>query len=88
MSSSLLLDILLERPNRHLLLLRRLIRPMPEFRRRVDPFQIDLLQRFTTRMHKHRFAERDYSLLHARAGAFEDDEVVFHFAVADESAHT
>ena len=61
---------------------------MPEFRGRIYPFKIHLLQRLPTCVDEHRFAEGDDSLFDARDGAFEDDEVVFYFAVADEASHT
>ena len=54
----------------------------------VDPFEIDLFERFAACVREHGFAEGHDSLLDARDGAFEEDEVVFDFAVADEAAQT
>ena len=60
---------------------------MTEFRRGVDPFEVDFFQRFPTRMREHGFAEGHDSLLDARDRAFEENEVVLDFSVADEAAH-
>ena len=54
---------------------------------RIDPFEIDLLKRFAACVREHGFAEGHDSLLDAGDGAFEEDEVVFDFSVADEAAH-
>ena len=61
---------------------------MTEFRSSVDPFEIDLFQRFPARMREHGFAEGHDSLLDARDRAFEENEVVLDFSVPDEAAHT
>ena len=61
---------------------------MAEFRGRIDPFEIDLLERFPACVDEHRFAEGHDSLFDAWDGAFEEDEVVLYFAIADEAAHS
>ena len=61
---------------------------MTELGRGIDPFQIDLFQRFPACVHEHGFAEGHNSLLDAGDGTFEEDEVVLDFSVADEAAHT
>ena len=69
------------------LFLCRLVSTVTEFRRSVDPLELDFLQRFATRVREHGFAEGDDAFLDAWDGAFEEEEVVLDFAVADESAH-
>ena len=66
---------------------RCLIRSVTELRRCIYPFEIDLLKRFAACVREHGFAESHDSLLYAGDGAFEEDEVVLDFAVADEAAH-
>ena len=53
----------------------------------IDPFEVDLLERFAACVREHGFAEGHDSFLDAWDGAFEEDEVVLDFAVADEAAH-
>ena len=61
---------------------------MTKFRGSIDPFELDLFQRFPTRMREHGLAQGHDSLLNAWDRAFEENEVVFDFSVADEAAQT
>jgi hypothetical protein len=81
-------DILLERAQEGVLLLRGLVRAVAELRRRVDPFQVDLLQGLPRCVHEHGLPEGHDPLLDTRDGALQDDEVVLDLAVSDEAAHT
>ena len=58
---------------------------MTEFRRRVDPFELDLLEGLAGCMREHRLAKCHDSLLDTGNRSFEQDKVVFHLTVADEA---
>lgn len=60
---------------------------MTELGRRIDPFEVNFLEGFPTRVYEHGFSEGHNSLLDARDGAFEHDEVVLDFSVTNEAAH-
>ena len=86
--SRALLEILLESALELPLLLGRLERAMAELGRRVDPFELHLLQRLSRRVYEHRLAQRHDALLDARNGTLDHDEVVVDLAVADETTKT
>ena len=65
----------------------RIAETYAELRRRVDELELDLLEVATRRVHHQRFAEGDDTLLRARDGALQDDEVVLDDTVVREAAH-
>ena len=81
-------QILLERAQELSLLRRGLVGSVTELGRSVDPFEVDLLQRFPAAVREHRLAEGHHSLLDAGNTALEHDEVVLDLAVADETTQT
>lgn len=60
---------------------------MAELGRRVDPFELDLLQSPPARVGEHGLAERHNPLLHTRARALEEKEVILDLTIADEATH-
>lgn len=69
------------------LLCHSLVGSVAELGGSIDPFEVDFLERFPTRVDEHGFAEGHDSLLDAWYGAFEEYEVVLDFSVANEAAH-
>lgn len=81
-------EVLLEGPQILLLLCWSLVGSVSELRRRVDPFEIHLLQRFPARVYEHRFSQGDDSLLDTWHSTLEDDKIVFHLTVSHKATHT
>lgn len=81
-------DVLLERAEERVLLCGGLVCTVTELRRRVDPFQIDLLQCLARCVNEHRLAESHDTFLDAGDGTLEDDEVVLDLSVTDEASQT
>jgi hypothetical protein len=81
-------QVLLEHTNHLPLLCRSLVHTVTELGRGVDPFELDLFQRSPARVREHGFAESHDSLLHTRARALEQDEIILDLTVADETTKT
>jgi hypothetical protein len=80
-------EILLERAQELSLLDWGLVSTVTELGRSVDPFELDLLQGLARCVVVHRLSESHDTLLDTWHRALEEDEVVFHLAVADETTH-
>jgi len=78
--------VLLESTKELLLLRRSLVRAVTEFGRRVNPFEVDLLECTSSSMDEHGFAESHNSLLDTWDGALEQDKVVLNLTVAHEAS--
>jgi hypothetical protein len=59
----------------------------PEFRRRVDEFQLDFLQISSGRVHHERLAEGDDAFLGTRYRPLQHQEIVLDDAVVREASH-
>jgi len=79
-------EVLLEGTEELLLLRKSLVRAVTKFGRRVDPFEVDLLERTSSGVDEHGFAESHDSLLDTWNGAFKQDEVVLDLTVAHEAS--
>lgn len=71
-----------------LLLLWSLVGTVTEFRRSVDPFELDLLKRFSRGVCLHRFSERDHSLFDTGHRTLEQNKVILHLTIADEATNS
>ena len=65
----------------------RLEGTVTELGRRVDPFELDLLERLARGVDEHRLAESHDPLLDTRDGTLDHDEVVLDLTIADEATH-
>jgi len=81
------IKVFLEGTQELLLLLWSLVSTMAEFRRSVDPFQLNLLEGLSGCMWKHGLSQGDDSLLDTWHGTLEEDEVVLNLAVPHETTH-
>ena len=61
---------------------------MTELAGRIDPFELDLLERAAGGVDEHGLAEGHDTLLDTGYGALEKNEVVLDLAVANETAHS
>jgi len=82
------LEILLECSQVLPLLRWGLVSTMAEFRRGVNPFKVDLLESSPACVYEQGLPEGNDSLLGARDGTLDHNEVVLDLTVADESTET
>lgn len=61
---------------------------MTELRRRIDPLEINLLQRTSLGMCEHRLSQRHDSLLDTWDAALYQHEIVLDLTIADEATHS
>lgn len=61
---------------------------MPELRRGVDPFQLDLLQRPAADLWVKRLSQSENPLLDTGDGSLDHDVVVLDLAISDKAAHS
>jgi len=78
-------EVLLESALVLLLLRWRLEGTVTELGRRVDPFELHLLESLARRVDEHRLAEGHNPLLDTGDGALDHDKVVVDLAIADEA---
>lgn len=79
-------EVLLEGTDKLLLLCESLVCTVSEFRRGVDPFEVDLLERSSAGVDEHGFADSHDTLLDTWNAAFEQQEIVLDLTVAYETA--
>jgi hypothetical protein len=82
------LDVLLERTQEVVLLLRSLVCTVTELRRGVDPLQLNLLQGLSRGVNEHRLSECHDSLLDTRNRTLEDDKIILDLTISNKAAHT
>ena len=82
------MDVLLERTQEVVLLLRCLVCTVTELRRGVDPLQLNLLQCFSRGVNEHGLSESHDPLLDTRDRTLEDDKIILDLAISNKATHT